>query len=61
MTISKVNEQFLFDVIEKCEPVGKFYAEIGNCQFVAIDNSAGEAWTEEFSSLNECVQWLNEM
>lgn len=38
-------------------PRGYFYTKEGDT-FVAIDNSTGDAWTEEFQSLKECTDWL---
>lgn len=30
----------------------------GNGKYIGIDNSTGDAWTEEFDTLDECKQWL---
>ena len=30
-----------------------------NDKYVAIDNSTGDAWTEEFDNLEQCLNWLN--
>ena len=38
-------------------PRGYFYTKEGDT-FVAIDNSTGDGWTEEFQSLKECTDWL---
>lgn len=52
---------------EKYEPFGKFYAEDtetderGNSIWVAVDNSTGEAFTEDFRSEKSCIDWLNGM
>ena len=27
-------------------------------QFIGIDNSTGDAWTEEFPDKNSCLRWL---
>lgn len=27
--------------------------------FIGIDNSTGDAWTEEFDNLEQCLNWLN--
>ena len=49
------------DVADDCkfEPLGLFYHRDGNL-FVGIDNRTGEAWVEEFASLEECIAWLKE-
>lgn len=45
-------------IIDKRETVGLFLI-IENDMFVGIDNSTGEAWTEEFTDLNKCLKWLH--
>ena len=40
-------------------PVGLFYYRDKNI-VVGVDNSTGEAWTEEFSSVKKCLAWLNQ-
>lgn len=44
-------------VIEARQPMGIFYAYEDGV-YVGIDNSTGHAWTEEFSSLRKCKEWL---
>lgn len=45
-------------IIQERVPLGKFvYAEAG--KVCGIDNSDGEAWTEEFETLAECLKWLD--
>lgn len=44
-------------VIETRRPIGLFYV-YENSVYVGIDNSAGHAWVEEFSSLRKCKEWL---
>jgi len=39
------------------EPIGLFYHRDGEI-FVGIDNTTGEAWTEEFEDLDSCLAWL---
>ncbi|MCD2345776.1 MULTISPECIES: hypothetical protein [Clostridium] len=53
VSIKRANE-----IIDKCEPVGLFLV-IEDDMFVGIDNSTGEAWTEEFTDLNKCLRWLH--
>ena len=45
------------EVIFTREPKGKFISNETKC-WVAIDNSTGDAWTEEFESLELAVIWL---
>jgi hypothetical protein len=40
-------------------PLGRFICREGK-KFIGIDNSDGDAWTEEFSTEAECVRWLTE-
>lgn len=44
-------------VIETRRPMGLFYV-YENGMYVGIDNSAGHAWTEEFTDLHQCKKWL---
>lgn len=37
--------------------LGRFYYK-ENEVFVGVDNSGGMCWTEEFKSLNHCMEWL---
>ncbi len=48
--------------LQGCEPWGLFYYitkdRSGNTLFVAIDNSDGHCWMEEFYSIGSCMAWL---
>ena len=44
-------------VIETRRPTGLFYVH-ENGVYIGIDNSAGHAWVEEFTSLRQCKEWL---
>jgi hypothetical protein len=47
---------------EKYEPYGKFLVEEmidGEAVWTAIDNSDGEAFTEEFKTRHAAVRWLH--
>lgn len=47
---------------EKYEPYGKFLVEEtidGEAVWTAIDNSTGEAFTEEFKTRHAAVRWLH--
>ncbi len=50
------NEEGAKITIER-EPRGLFYQQDGDI-YVGIDNTTGEAWTEDFESLDECLAWL---
>jgi hypothetical protein len=45
------------EIICTREPVGLFYSKEGS-KFIAIDNSTGDAWTEEFDNREECMEYL---
>ena len=45
-------------IINTRKPLGKFFKREGDF-FVGIDNSTGDAWTEEFDQLKDCIEWLN--
>lgn len=55
--ILKVNTQTLSTIISTRNPKGMFYARDGS-RFVAVDNTTGEAWTEDFKSRRKCMKWL---
>ena len=44
-------------MIETRQPLGSFYTFAGGI-YTGIDNGTGEAWTEDFSSYDECMKWL---
>lgn len=53
----EVTDAEAVEIITKREPRGLFYQKDGDIT-VGIDNSTGEAWTEDFNSLDECLAWL---
>lgn len=61
--INLITSEQALEIFMSREPEGLFYlVEIGfngeEC-FVGIDNTTGDAWTEGFSTLPECISWLN--
>ena len=38
-------------------PIGRFYHKDGDF-YVGVDNSTGDAWTEDFTTLEDCLAWL---
>lgn len=46
-------------IIKKRKTVGLFYT-IENGVYVGIDNTTGDAWTEDFKTLAACKKWLRE-
>ncbi len=45
------------EIIENREPLGLFVLDAGDV-VVGIDNWSGDAWTEDFHDLCECLKWL---
>ena len=46
-------------IIETRQPLGRFYCK-ENGGYVGIDNRNGDAWTEDFDSLQKCMDWLED-
>ena len=55
--IQRVSPEFLCAVIEDRIPHGHFLTKDGR-KWVAVDNSTGDAWTEEFTRKRQAVRWL---
>ena len=55
--IQKVNLERMMNVIDFRTPLGLFLTKEG-CKWVAVDNSTGDAWTEEFRWRHQAVRWL---
>lgn len=55
--IKEVSSDEARDIINNRKPLGLFLQKDGNV-FVAIDNSTGDAWTEEFKDRKSAEKWL---
>lgn len=55
--IKEVSSDEAGDIINNRKPLGLFLQKDGNT-FVAIDNSTGDAWTEEFKNRRSAEKWL---
>ena len=55
--IKEVSSDEAGDIINNRKPLGLFLQKDGNV-FVAIDNSTGDAWTEEFKNRKSAEKWL---
>ncbi|MGO5436834.1 hypothetical protein [Enterococcus cecorum] len=44
-------------IIDTREPLGLFWVKDGG-KYVAIDNTTGDAWTEEFTDKKQCMYYL---
>ena len=60
--ITEVESLLAFSVIENRTPYGKFYLIEKDADYqityVAIDNTTGDAWTEEFDDKEKMLAWL---
>ena len=56
--ISFVDAATALRIIDVRQPLGAFIQEDGG-RYIGIDNGTGDAWTEEFPSLDKCVEWLS--
>jgi hypothetical protein len=55
--IQEVNSQKASIIIQARTPQGLFIQHNGD-SWIGIDNSTGDAWTEEFNKRETCVSWL---
>lgn len=53
----KIDKKNAAIIIEHRHPYGLFFLKDGGV-YVGIDNSDGNAWTEEFSKKCKCLEWL---
>lgn len=55
----EIDNKTSHEIIETYKPLGKFWTK-QNGKYVAIDNSTGEAWVEDFKTFEECIKYLEE-
>ena len=55
--VQRVNPERIMNVIDFRTPLGLFLTKEG-FKWVAVDNSTGDAWTEEFRWRHQAVRWL---
>lgn len=55
--INIVNNVNAIKIIEIRKPLGSFIIN-ENSLWVAIDNTTGDAWTEEFTNLDSAIKWF---
>ena len=56
--IEKVTVEAIRQIIETRQPRGLYYTKEARHFYVGVDNSTGDAWTEEFTSKRKCLRWL---
>lgn len=64
IAIQEIGQETAKKILDSCdgtggkyEPLGLFFLQEGD-KFVGIDNSDGNAWTEEFPNKESCLRWL---
>lgn len=57
--ITSISKDRADKIIEEREPQGLFIT-LSNSGYIAIDNNTGDAWTEEFNTLEEACKWLTD-
>ncbi len=57
LKIKQVSSERLQDVILQYAPCGRFLARNGR-KWIAVDNSTGDAWAEEFRWKRQAIRWL---
>lgn len=57
-TIEEVGRAKAKNIITNRHPYGKYWLLDVSGVYIGIDNSAGDAWTEEFGTKEECLAWL---
>ena len=55
--IKRVPRRKIQKIIDSYQPHGCFLAK-GGSRWIAVDNSTGDAWTEDFSSKHDAIRWL---
>lgn len=58
MEIKQITSKEALKIIDTREPIGLFIVE-NKSSFTGIDNTNGDAWTEDFECRQKCVDWLN--
>ena len=57
LKIQRVSSALLGRIIEHRISSGLFLTKEGR-KWVAVDNTTGDAWTEEFSRKHQAIRWL---
>lgn len=57
--INKVSSNDIKKIIDTMKPDGNFYCyDKKNKEYIAVDNTTGEAFTESFKDKKSCLDWL---
>lgn len=57
---SLITNEIAIKIMDTRKPRGTFYTVELNGTYVGIDNTDGEAWTEDFKTFEECIEWLDD-
>ena len=57
MEIKRISQAKADEIISTLEPLGLFYCIRGG-RYIGLDNRTGQAFTEDFPTLDECKEWL---
>ena len=57
LKIQRASSAVLGRIIEHRTPCGLFLTKEGR-KWVAVDNTTGDAWTEEFPRKRQAIRWL---
>jgi hypothetical protein len=53
------SEKEMSDIIKNRKPLGLFFRHDSETSlYIGVDNSHGDAFTEEFEKLEDCIDWL---
>lgn len=55
--ITKIKQEQATVINDTRRPLGLFYS-LNDRRYTGIDNTTGQAWTEDFSNLRQCKRWL---
>lgn len=57
--IKEIDQKRANEIIETYKPEGRYLVRLGHGRgYIGIDNSTGNAWTEDFKTYKGCVTWL---
>ncbi|OHW62930.1 hypothetical protein EUAN_07140 [Andreesenia angusta] len=55
-----ITNDIALKIIDSRKPLGAFYTIEQSGTYVGIDNTTGDAWTEDFERLEDCLNWLDD-
>ena len=58
VNIQRISSERMVNVIDFRTPLGLFLTKEDRHTWVAVDNSTGDAWTEEFDCKRQAIRWL---